>query len=285
MIKTLSSFIALMISLAAFAGGGWPQKKGFGYFKINQYFLQADKYFNPEGNKIDVLPQIGYYSTSFYGEYGISDRITAIAFVPFFNRLTLNRLVKLDGTQTSGDQLNGLGDADFALKYGLKEFNNFSFAGSLTLGIPLGDPSGGETGTLQSGDGEFNQMISLDVGFSNLNFPFYANTTLAFNNRTQNLSDEIRFALEAGTNISKKMLLILRLQNVNSLRNGDQSTSSVQGLFSNNIEYTLVSPEINWSFTDTWGMSASLAYPLNGSQVLGNTAWNFGFYYQLRPKY
>ena len=276
--------IILIVSASPFlasAGGGWPQKKGSGYFKLNQYVLRADKYFNPEGNRIDVLPTISYYSTSLYGEYGLTDNITVIAFIPFFNRLTLNELVRLDGTVVAGDELNSFGDTDLTLKYGLGKINSWSFAANLTLGLPLGNPSGGNTNTLQSGDGEFNQMISLDAGFSAPDSPFYFNATLGFNNRTENLSDEIRYALEAGINATKRLLVLGRLQSVHSLRNGSTDPSAIQGLFSNNIEYMILSPEINWSFTNAIGISTSVSIPISGNQVLGNAAYNLGLFWKL----
>ena len=65
------------------------------------------------------------------------------------------------------------------------------------FGLPTGKDSGGETGILQTGDGEFNQMLRLDLssGFSaNGWFSFYA----GYNNRTQGFSDDYRFGGEVG---------------------------------------------------------------------------------------
>ncbi len=269
------------MSLLAEAGGGWPQKKGSGYFKLNQYILRADTYFNPEGNKIDVLPRIGFYSTSIYAEYGVTDKITAIVFAPVLSRITLNELVRLDGTVTPGDALNSLGDMDLSVKYGLARWGNTAAAISLTLGLPLGNPSGGATGTLQTGDGEFNQMLSLDVGHSLEGLPIYLNGMLAFNNRTENLSDEIRFGAEVGLKLGQSVLLTAKLLSVNSLENGDLRASEAQSLFSNNIEYTTISPEINLTVVKNLGLSSSVIIPLSGRQVLGNPAWNFGVFWEL----
>jgi len=124
-------------------------------------------------------------------------------------------------------------------------------------------------------------MISLDAGFSAPNSPFYLNANLGFNNRTENLSDEIRYGVEAGVNVSKSILVLGRLQSVNSLRNGSTDPSAIQGLFSNNVEYMILSPEINWSFTKSLGISTSVSIPISGNQVLGNTAYNVGFFWNL----
>ncbi len=281
MLRPLTIAILFLSYLPCFAGGGWPQKRGSGYFKLNQYILVADTYFNPEGNKIDVLPRISYYSSSLYGEYGITDKLTAITFIPFFNRLTLNELVRLDGTVVAGDQLNSFGDTNLSLKYGLGKLANWSFAATITLGLPFGESAGGDSGTLQAGDGEFNQMLTVDAGYSHGSLPIYLNGSLSFNNRTKNLSEEVRYSAEIGSSLGKKALVLLRLQSVNSLRNGNPDPSASQGLFSNNIEYMIVSPEVNWNIGQNKGVSVSMSVPLSGKQVLGNVAWNFGLFWKL----
>ena len=56
--------------------------------------------------------------------------------------------------------------------------------------MPIGNDSGGSQGNLQTGDGEFNQLIQLDAGTG---FPIggtngYANVYVGFNNRTNGFS-------------------------------------------------------------------------------------------------
>ena len=47
--KKFSIILLTISSLTAFAGGGWTQPKNTGYFKLGQYVLRSDRYFNPEG--------------------------------------------------------------------------------------------------------------------------------------------------------------------------------------------------------------------------------------------
>ncbi|NJM26575.1 MAG: hypothetical protein HC859_14985, partial [Bacteroidia bacterium] len=100
------------------------------------------------------------YSTSFYGEYGITDRFTGIVYLPFFVRSTLNEVrYNQSGNSIPGDAVNSLGDAEVSLKYGLIVNKPIVMSATLTLGLPLGETRGGDQQILQTGDGEFNQML------------------------------------------------------------------------------------------------------------------------------
>jgi len=257
------------------AGGGWPQKKGGGFFKLGQYVLRSNQYFNPEGNLIDVQPRISVYNTSFYGEYGITERLTGIVYFPFFSRSTLNNLERRNGEFVDGDALNSVGDTDISLKYGLIVDKPIVVSAKITFGLPLGKASGGNTGTLQTGDGEFNQMLTLEASHSFYPIPLYVSLAAGFNNRTNNFSDEVRFGAEAGYTVGK-FTAVARVNLVESLMNGDGSSNSNQGVFGNNIEYFSFSPEIIYSITEKAGVSVSVATAFSGRQVLANPAFDVG---------
>ena len=259
----------------SWAGGGWPQKKKGGFFKLSQYIIRANRYFNPEGNVIDVQPRISVYNTSLYGEYGFTDRLTGIVYFPFFSRSTLNNLQRRNGTFVEGDAVNSVGDTDISLKYGLIVDKPIVVSAKLTFGLPLGNASGGETGTLQTGDGEFNQMLTFEASHSFYPKPFYASVALGFNNRTNNFSDEVRFGVEAGYTLGK-FTGILRLAGIESLMNGDGATNANQGVFGNNIEYISFSPELIYNVTPKAGVSVSVGTAFSGRQVLANPALDIG---------
>lgn len=265
---------------AVYAGGGWPQKKNGGFFKLSQYILRSDQYFNPEGNLITVSPKISVYNTSFYGEYGITDRLTGIIYLPFFSRSTLNNLQRRNGDFVEGDAVNSVGDTDISLKYGLIIKGPVVLSARITFGLPLGNPSGGNTGTLQTGDGEFNQMLTLEASHSFYPLPLYVSLAAGFNNRTNNFSEELRFGAEAGYTIGK-FTGIARFNVVESLMNGDGNTNANQGVFGNNIEYFSFSPEIIYEITEKAGVSFSVATAFAGRQVLGSPAFDIGAFIKL----
>lgn len=165
--------------------------------------IYAGSFYGPGGSIVDITT-IGLYTTSVYGEYGITNRLTGIAYVPFFVRSTLNEIkFKQTGNIIPGDELSSIGDAELGIKYGLIKDKPVVVSASVMLGLPIGETAGGESQILQTGDGEFNQMIRLDASHSFYPKPFYVSAYGAFNNRTNNFSDEARFGIEFGATFKK----------------------------------------------------------------------------------
>ncbi|MEM9823436.1 MAG: hypothetical protein AAF985_20300, partial [Bacteroidota bacterium] len=65
----ISCLFLLFCSFPVLAGGGWPQPKGNGYFKLYQWWVIADQHFTDAG-KIDPNVTSGIFNTSLYAEYG-----------------------------------------------------------------------------------------------------------------------------------------------------------------------------------------------------------------------
>ena len=278
----LSVFIiSLLVPCLGHAGGGWPQKKGHGFFKLGFWWLRSDRFFAPNGDIIDI-PTAGIHTVSLYGEYGITDRLTGIVYFPFFSRATLNEQVS--GTSgdllAAGDAVNSVGDTDVTIKYGLIQNGPVVVSASLTLGLPLGNEAGGDTQVLQTGDGEFNQMITVEASRSFSAIGAYATVLLAFNNRTNNFSDEIRYGLEAGVTV-KNFTLLGRLYSVESLENGNELETPSNGIFSNNLEFVSFSPELIYTYKEKYGVTASVGTAFSGKRVLARPAYSFGVFMKL----
>ncbi len=270
---------ALIAFNQAFAGGGWPQPKKHGYFKLSQNFIRSPYYFSPDGEIIDITT-ISLYTSSLYSEYGITDRLTGILYFPFFVRNTLNEVqYNQSGKTEPGDSFNSVGDSDLSFKYGIVMNKPVVVSATLLLGLPLGKTGGGETQILQSGDGEFNQMIKIDVSSSFHPKPVYVSAYAAFNNRTKGFSDEVRFGAEIGFTF-KKFIPILKLNTVHSLFNGNAEVVQ-NGIFSNNTEYVSPMLELNYQVTEKMGISGSGGFALSGRNILASPNWSMGVYLKL----
>ena len=279
MVRSITLIILMLACFTANAGGGWPQPKKGGYFKLGQNMIYAGSFYGPGGDIVDITT-IGLYTTSLYGEYGITDRLTGIAYFPFFVRSTLNEIkFKQTGNTIPGDEFNSIGDAEVGLKYGLIVNKPVVVSASLILGLPFGETAGGDSQILQTGDGEFNQMIRIDASHSLYPKPLYVSAYGAFNNRTNNFSDEVRFGLEFGATL-KKFIPIFKLNVVQSLNNG--GTAVIQnGVFSNNTEYISPAIEINYQVNDKIGFSGSGAFAFSGQNILASPNWGVGVYLKL----
>lgn len=281
--KYTSLFLLLFLSTSLLAGGGWPQPKGKGYIKLFQWWVVADKHFTDTG-KIDPNVTNGIFNSGVYAEYGFTNRLTGIAYVPFFSRAYFNNTVSATTKEIiqQGEAINSFGDADLAIKYGVVINKPVSVSATLKFGLPLGESAGGETGRLQTGDGEFNQLLQIDAGagFKLGKVNAYANAYLGVNNRTKGFSDEFHFGIEAGATLFKnKLTAIGRLYGIQSFQNGnlgDQINST--SIFANNSEHLTFSPELAFHINDKWGVSATYATALSGKIIFANPSYSVGVF-------
>ena len=275
----------LIISLpTAEAGGGWSQPQGKGFLKISEWWVVSDMHYTDAGLK-DPNVTSGIYTSSIYAEYGFSDRLTGVLYLPFFSRAYQNNIVS--GTTgdiiTPGESIGGIGDTDLSIKYGLtKPGSGLAIAATLTLGLPLGNNAGGTQGNLQTGDGEFNQLIQIDAGtgFQLGNTPLYSNIYLGYNNRSQGFSDEIRYGWELGGRLlNQKLLATIRITGIESTRNGETAaTINSTSIFSNNAEFTSFGLELGYNIGEKWGISASYSGAFRGALIYASPSYSVGVY-------
>lgn len=275
---------ALLLPELLFAGG-WTQKKGEGYFALNFQSTRARDFFGPDG---DIIPingagtLLGNYLASFYGEYGLSDRVTAIAWWPFFVRNTVNEGVgDLTGQVLQpGLARNGIGDLDLGARVRIYKKGPFVLSGSVFLGLPTGIADDPEL--LHTGDGEFNQRIQVEAGYGKSRW--YTTGYLGFNHRTQGFSEEFRYEGEIGWFVVPARFLVgFKLTGVESFQNGIPSTRG-NGLFSNNVEY--LSPQffLAWETPSGWGLSARAGGAIKAQNALAAPGLEAGVFYKLRRK-
>lgn len=274
--KTLFIVICLISSGVAIAGGGWTLDKGSGYLKLGQSAIFAGSYYTPAGHIIDLPATFKYFSTSIYFEYGLSDKVDVMGYVPFLSRGVINQREFPDGTLIErGDDVTSFGDTDIGLKYGLIRNQPYVLSATLTFGLPIGNPKGGAGESIQTGDGEFNQMLTFDLSHS---FgKYYYTLTTGFNNRTNNFSDEFRYGFEIGASVSK-FFFITKILGVKPINNGNATVSEEGGFFSNRIEYLAITPEIAYQASNKIGFTASAGFAAYGKNVLASPNFSVGIY-------
>ena len=255
------------------AGGGWPQNKNNGYIKLSHYRIKANYFFDETGSIIPIQT-ISYFNNTFYAEYGITSRFTAITNFSFFSGSIQKENTTLN---IAKDKIYSLGDSDITLKYGLIPKGKIVLSTSLTFGIPLGINHGGVEQNLQTGDGEFNQMISIDLSGSFGGGKFYFSTLMGFNNRTENFSDEIRYGFELVYKYSK-IWSINRAYGIKSLNTGNESSIYSLGIFNNNTEFFSITPEIVYEAKENFGITFSAGFAPYGKRIMANPSFSAGIY-------
>ena len=286
MIRIKLILVLMLVGQFLFAGGGWPQPKGNGYFKLYQWWTISNAHYTDIG-LIDPNITQGIFNTSLYAEYGFTDRITGVLNFPFYSRAYFNNTVS--GTTgevlTPGEAINSVGDTEIGIQYGIIPTGKFVLSGRIVLGLPLGNDFGGNSGILQTGDGEFNQILRFDVGtsFKIGSIDAYATGYIGANNRSNGFSDEFRYGIEIGGNLfDNKITPILRLSGIESFQNGDAEIgANSTSVFANNSEIFMFSPELAYNLNDKWGVSAGAGIPLSGRIIFSDPSFSAGVYFKL----
>lgn len=284
--KIFLAFVCIAITNTAFAQ--WSKGKGKGYYKLSGWYLKSDQHFTDSG-KIDPNVTRTQFNTNIYAEYGLSNKIDLIAYVPFFARTTQNN--QISGTNNNviqnGEAVSSFGDVDLGVRYAFYKKGNWAAAAKLLLGLPTGNDKGGSDGSYQTGDGEFNQFLSVALGYSTTlnNLPFYAKSYIGFNNRTQGFSDEFRGGVEAGINVlQNKLWLITRLNILKSFKNGtlNAQTNTQGSIFANNVEFTSFGIEAAYYITKKLGVSASFDTAFSGRIIAANPSFSGGIFLDIK---
>ncbi|RIA08282.1 hypothetical protein OE09_0091 [Flavobacteriaceae bacterium MAR_2010_72] len=284
--KALICFLLIGLS-STMLFSQWVKPKGKGYYKLSAWYLEYDQHFTDTGEK-DPNVTRGNFNVNFYGDYGITDKLDLIAYIPFFSRTFQNEV--RSGTTgeliTSGEAVNAIGDIDLGVEYGILNAGNLALSGSLILGLPTGDSSGGSDGSYQTGDGEFNQFVKLNIGipFSLANAPMYSKTYAGFNNRTKDFSDEFRTGLEIGINVlNNKLWIIGKSDVVKSLKNGNLNAQNNQGnIFANNIEYVSLGGEAAYYITEKLGVSLNYTSAVSGRIISAHPSYSGGIFLDIK---
>ena len=278
--KNIFILFFTLVGLDLFAGGGWPQKKGEGYFKLGQGMIRASHYYTPDGSVADITTT-SYYATFMYAEYGVTNRFTTVGYMPLVVRVTQNQVLDSEtgGEIISGDELTSVGDATIGLKYGIIPSGKIVWSTQLDFKLPFGNDVGGESGLLQTGDGAFSQLLKTEVSSTHGNF--YYSAMLGVRHRGNNYSDDWHSGLEIGWNKNKRFYAILKMNSIQSFNNSEVLNAG-NSLFGNNLEYVAIGPELHYFFKNNWGVNATVVGAVQGENMLADPYFGVGISYDLK---
>ena len=265
-------FLITVLNPSVGQAQAWTKTKGKGFYKLDFSSIQAADVFDTKG-KVIPSRSIGTKVTSFYGEYGLTNKITAIAYVPF---LVSNSISAQTGTVALlSAKNNKFGDVDLGFRFALP-VKNIAMSATIFLGLPTGDAK--NTNTLYTGDGEFNQMVKIAAGMSGKRW--WGQSAVGFNNRTKSFSDEFRYDVEFGYKFfNDRFLTILKINGVESFNNGTVKAAPT-GLYSNNVEYGGIGPEFLYyaNAKKTVGVSVRIAGAFKGQNILAAPSFSGGVF-------
>ncbi len=261
------------------AGGGWTPKKGEGFSSLGFRTITGQNYINNFSN-FGFIPQSSNSAIVTYVEYGLTDKWCGILYSPLISSSKQMSGIDFQGTILENDKAVGIGDVDLGIKRSLIN-GKYAVSATLILGIPSGDFTAGKTKQLRLGDGDFSQLLRFDVSRSFKKT--WATIYSGYNNRTANFSSDVQFGGEFGWK-KKGFIAILKAYGRISLDNGSKPISNYPGIYSNNIEYIGLGPQVMYFFKNNFGIYAEAGFAFYTRNIVGAPSLSIGIAYDIKKK-
>ena len=201
--------------------GAWCMQPGALYVKLsrNQYFTvdtfdkHGDKHRNPNGSHFHD------YNVTLYAEYGLARNLSVFSSLPYKWLRSHYRFYEGDDKKRSSYRYNGLGDFELGLKYCFLEKPFVLSLQGLVKAAWFYD--GHEE--VPPGNNQNDYELKLLAGKSLWPFPGYCGLELGYRWRTNDPSDEYRYLVEFGMNLTEKFFCRIKLDGIKSVKNARRS--------------------------------------------------------------
>jgi len=233
------------------AQSGWSRVRQSWYAKLDASVFRSSTYYNPDGEKVNSA-EFRQNAINLYGEYGCTDRLTAIISWPLLRTNAFERTETVYGT----------GDLRLEAKY---RFTGNAWPVSISIApeIPTGRANAmaenmdfpGNFINLPTGDGEFNVWATLAASKSLGQTYVSAFTAYDFRTAYEGMAfqDLYQFGAEFGWNPVKPVWIIGKARAQYST--GDSEHAELGFLRGDASEFTQYTLEASWQVTPRWGAS------------------------------
>jgi len=274
-IVQLSLLAALLMTASATASfaGAWTAKQHAFYEKLAFSFYYSNETFDKTGRRGD-MPNNGKftdYNISNYFEYGLFDSLTVI------NSLAYKWLE--NDTDQSLSKGYGLGDVDLGVRYKLLDSDKIGIVSTQMLVKIPGTYD--KMDPLPLGNGQFDTEIRLLYGRSLYPWiPGYANVELGYRWRAEDPSDEVRYLIEFGVDITKSMYTRAKLDGTLSVDNGKKTDGSGNPTATNNFDLGKLDIALGYKLTPAWGVEVSYRPDIYGQNTAAGANYSLAVYYK-----
>jgi hypothetical protein len=279
--------IAFLLLPAGASGQAWVQEKDGYYFKASGTYLYTTEQFDYQGNRQPIFSEdstrtdasFREVTISTYLEYGLSDRFTLVATLPF-KILTARDTQVIPGepvrdvSPTNG----GLADLWLSLRTPIAQGG---FAASVQAGVklPLGYEKDPDNQGPPLGTGEVDAEAHLLVGQSLWPIPAYLGASGGYRVRGGAFHDEILFSAEGGYTAGDFFVKIRfdglvnveeppNLELVNMIvANGGSAVVGDQDIFK-------LSPTVEYRVNEGFAIGADAFHTFAGKNTVTGTTWS-----------
>ena len=266
--------------------GAWTQAKGGFYSKLAGLSFSSRAYLDADGNRedraVDPREELSDRGLSAYLEYGLLDRLTVVASLPY-KRLDFRKPAEaryfpsLDTTivERHPDQsASGLADLELRLRWRLlldPAVVSLAAGGKFPLGYEV--PRELPESYVPLGTGETDAELRLLVGRSLYPVPGYVTGTLGYRLRGGEYGNELFHGLEAGYSWNR-LLVKGVVEGIRTL--GDCGATGETGGLVGDQNNLKLSPGLIWSINDRLEISADLFHIAAGCNTAAGTTYALG---------
>ncbi len=271
-------FLPLLFMLLCFTSqalaGAWTQQAGQAYNRLSANTYHSDRNFDDDGDrkKMDNSGEFNDLNLNYYVEYGLTDAATLIASLYYKQIEYEDNSIEM--------KTYGLGDVDLGLKYRLLQFSGGVLAIQGLVKVPeLYD----ENDSLPLGNGQYDVEARILFGHSLAYlFPGYCNFEFGYRWRFEEPSDEYRYLVEVGSDLTDTWYARVKLDGLLSADNGDDEVDA-QGNPTITTEYDLLKLDVavGYRIDDAWGWEAVYTPALCGENTASGATYTLALTYQL----
>lgn len=278
---------SLLLWQTSVYAGAWVREQGSGYIQLSFTYLKSNSLFNKtEPDPLFLNRKVTDNTLGLYGEYGITDDLTVIGYVPWKFMVTDNEILEsnfISDTLPSG-RLSAFGNSFFILKQKLIQ-KKHALTAQLRIEAPIDnvDITGLSSGynnwvfhpSLLLGRGYNRWYYSIDAGFrfrtNNYSNEFYGNLELGYK-LVENMNDHI------GKNVWVMGVLEPKL----SMYDGsvDDGIKINTARFVNNQEYFAWGTKFIYSYNKDYSINLGIYGSFYGNLVMRFPSLNIGISYE-----
>ncbi len=272
-LSTIVVILLVTVSAATCFSGAWTQKKGGFYEQVSFNYYYSSDTFDPDGDR-ESTPNNGEftdYNVSNYFEYGLLDNLTLI------NSLTYKWLENDNDAFTS--EAYGIGDIDLGLRYKLLDSDRIGIISTQLL-FKIPGPYD-EDDDLPLGNDQLDTEIRLLYGRSLYPLiPGYCNFEVGYRFRAEEPSDEIRYLIEFGADITSSVYARVKLDGIYSMDDGEKKDSSGNPTSTYNYDLGKLDIALGYKITQSWGVELSYRPDIYGQNTAAGANYSISVYYK-----
>ncbi|MDD2539778.1 MAG: hypothetical protein PHH28_01890 [Desulfuromonadaceae bacterium] len=270
-LRSLAVTMLLTVSATSSFAGAWTAKQGGFYDKLSFNYYYSHETFDSTGNRKGMANNGKYtdYNLCNYIEYGLLDNLTVI------NSLTYKWLENEDNSMLAKGY--GLGDVDLGLRYKIVDSEKLGIVASqLLVKIPGAYDT---TDPLPLGNGQYDTELRLLYGRSLYPvIPGYANVEIGYRWRAEAPSDEIRYLVEFGVDVTKDFYTRAKLDGTFSVNNGSKIDTNGNPTSTNNFDLGKLDLTVGFKAASNWGLEASYTPEIYGQNTAAGATYSLALY-------